>query len=95
MNSTLRNVSFLVLLVFTASGAMLAQGGTAAISGQVTDETGALVPGVEILIENLEMGFTRTVVTEAVNTNNTKKEIKPQWIRACCRRNHESVAKVG
>lgn len=37
---------------------------SAAISGQVTDDTGALVPGLEILIENLEMGVTRTLVTD-------------------------------
>ena len=35
----------------------------AAISGQVTDDTGALVPGLEILIENLGMGVTPTLVT--------------------------------
>jgi len=36
---------------------------TGKISGTVTDESGALIPGVEVLVLNSDTGSTRTLVT--------------------------------
>ena len=36
---------------------------TGKISGTVTDESGALIPGVEVLVMNTDTGSTRTLVT--------------------------------
>jgi hypothetical protein len=43
--------------------ALLAQSGTTGISGTVSDQTGAAVPGATLTITNPETGFTRTTVS--------------------------------
>src|SRR5262245_2135281 len=43
----------------------LAQGGTGQIGGRVTDEQGAVVPGVTITLVNQATGVQRTTVTDA------------------------------
>ena len=45
-----------------------AQTTTGTILGTVTDETGAVMPGVAISIENLDTGLTRTLVTGDLGT---------------------------
>jgi outer membrane receptor protein involved in Fe transport len=42
-----------------------AQVTTGAISGSISDTTGAIVPGVQVSLQNEETGVTRTVVTDA------------------------------
>jgi hypothetical protein len=42
----------------------LAQGTSATILGVVTDETGGVLPGVEVTVTNLEQGTTRTTITD-------------------------------
>ena len=54
-------VGLLILLVHPFT---LAQLSRATISGTVTDESGAILPGVSITIENLEMGTTRETVAD-------------------------------
>src|SRR5688572_21993905 len=49
------------ILVFFTSG--LAQLNTAAISGTVADQTGAVIPGVGIVIKNVETGVSRNLIT--------------------------------
>ncbi|MBI2189261.1 MAG: TonB-dependent receptor [Acidobacteria bacterium] len=54
-----------VLLVGTAAWAQLS---TAQISGRVTDESGAVLPGVTVTATQPGTGFTRTVVTGGTGT---------------------------
>ncbi len=54
-------VGFLILLVHPFT---LAQHSRATISGTVTDESGAILPGVSITIENLDMGTVRETVAD-------------------------------
>ena len=41
---------------------------TAQLSGTVTDESGAVLPGVTVTVTQTDTGFARTVVTEASGT---------------------------
>src|SRR3989441_5057946 len=47
---------FLLLLLFT-------QVNTATISGTVHDESGAVLPGASVVIQNQDTGISRTIVT--------------------------------
>lgn len=51
------------LLIWNSSGS--AQVTTATVSGIVTDETGAVLPGVQVAVENTATGAQRTIVTDA------------------------------
>ncbi len=51
-------------LVAIATTAVSAQVGTAIVSGTVRDDTGAVLPGASVTVKNLDMGVTRTVVTD-------------------------------
>src|SRR6185503_18290539 len=51
-----------LMLLLTAAGAW-AQLSTAQLSGQVTDESGAVLPGVTVTATQTDTGATRTVVT--------------------------------
>jgi Carboxypeptidase regulatory-like domain len=54
-------VAFLSCALFTACGLLSAQtGGTGAISGAITDATGALVVGAQVKITDSATGYTRT-----------------------------------
>lgn len=46
------------------TGQLLAQAVYGTISGTVTDETGAVLPGVEVTIDNVEKGVSWTVITD-------------------------------
>jgi hypothetical protein len=59
-----RVVLALVLLATTTSPA-LAQITSATISGTIKDETGGVLPGVDVVITNLETGLTRTGVSDS------------------------------
>jgi hypothetical protein len=56
-----------VLIALAASaltaGAALAQAPTAQISGRVTDSSGGVLPGVDIVVTNTDTGLTRSTVT--------------------------------
>lgn len=58
--------AFICSLVVTSllSVASSAQSVSATISGTVTDETGAVLPGVEVSFTNLDRGTTRTTVSD-------------------------------
>jgi outer membrane receptor protein involved in Fe transport len=43
---------------------MLAQGTSASISGAVMDETGGVIPGVTVIVTNLNQGTSRTLVSD-------------------------------
>src|SRR5437867_8917064 len=54
-----------LLLAFAASPApALAQATTGTISGTVTDESKAVLPGATVTVKNVETGSTRTLVTD-------------------------------
>ena len=57
-------VGVLSLLLFPLAKSAQAQSTAAGIVGTITDETGAVLPGVEVLVKNPATGLTRTVVTE-------------------------------
>src|SRR3990172_9218861 len=63
MRRRLAGLVWILLLCWGFSGR--AQVTTGAISGSVSDSTGAMIPGVQIVLQNEETGITRTVVTDA------------------------------
>src|SRR6266446_3671814 len=52
-----------LVLIALSSGLMFAQGFSAAISGVVHDTTGAVVPGVSVIVKHVESGLMRTATT--------------------------------
>jgi hypothetical protein len=61
----LRVFSIGVLGTLLTTGAAWAQLSTAQLSGRVTDESGAVLPGVSVTALQTDTGFTRSVVTDA------------------------------
>ena len=57
-----RAVAVLILLAIMGQGSLRAQS-TGTISGTVADATGAVVPGAEITVRNVETGITRVLTT--------------------------------
>ncbi len=55
---------FSLTLAGLLSAAALGQAASATISGTVQDETGGVLPGVEVLVTNLDRGTTRTTVSD-------------------------------
>ena len=55
----------LLLILLLVPAALLAQTGSAALGGRVSDDSGAALPGVTITATNNATGFTRSVVTGA------------------------------
>ncbi|SVE45459.1 uncharacterized protein METZ01_LOCUS498313, partial [marine metagenome] len=51
------------VVIFLVSGVAWSQVTRGRISGTVSDETGALIPGVEVTATNVDTGGTRTVLT--------------------------------
>jgi hypothetical protein len=60
--------SVLAALLLVAAAPLLAQQGTAAITGKITDEQGAILPGVNIVLTNEETGVFREVTTSTEGT---------------------------
>ena len=67
LKSSLGVVVFAVCLLGVAPP-LLAQQGTAGISGKVTDEQGAVLPGVSIVLTNEATGATREITSSAEGT---------------------------
>ncbi|MDX2030072.1 MAG: TonB-dependent receptor [Blastocatellia bacterium] len=65
---TLRISSFLLLFALVSLGSQAQTSTTGAVTGQVTDAAGAVVPGVNITITNQATGESRTAVTTAEGT---------------------------
>src|SRR5262245_13330771 len=63
-----RVVSLLALMAIMLSAPLFAQQGTSQISGNVTDEQGAVLPGVAIIVTNEETGVFREVTSSEEGT---------------------------
>src|SRR5262249_2487969 len=61
--STLSALTVLLLGVTLASVSATAQLTTGTITGSVTDESKALIPGVDVTVRNTETGLTRTTLS--------------------------------
>ncbi len=58
------SVCFLLAVVLSLSASpLLAQGGTGKVEGTVADSTGAVLPGVEVTIANVDTGQSRMAIT--------------------------------
>src|SRR4030081_2766641 len=57
-------LGFLFLTLLAAPLGARAQATTGTISGTVTDESKAVLPGVTVVVRNIETGATRTLVTD-------------------------------
>src|SRR5712691_13508068 len=58
-------VTLVVVLLATTASLAVAQITSATISGTIKDETGGVLPGVDVVIRNVETGLTRRVVTDS------------------------------
>ena len=65
MGRVLRNCSLAAVFVLFTGAFASAQLSTAQLSGRVSDESGAVLPGATITVTQTETGFTRTDVTDA------------------------------
>ena len=63
MNRSLRNFSVVGLTLLLTCSLAWAQA-TAGLAGRVTDESGAVLPGVTVTATQTDTGFTRSVVTD-------------------------------
>ena len=61
----MHSACWLVLMVFCFAAPAMAQTETATISGLITDDTGAVVPGAEVKLQSVERG-----TVESTTTNN-------------------------
>jgi len=61
---SLLSVATLMLLILSGMQTLQGQGTSATLSGIVEDETGGVLPGVSISVQNLETGAVRTAVTD-------------------------------
>ena len=65
-------IAFGLLLSFAIHGSLVpatyAQGTTATLSGIISDQTGAVIPGVRVAVINLAQGFQRATVTGTEGT---------------------------
>ena len=64
VSSRLIRVVIVTLLFLPFHRAAVAQTGTATLNGQVTDESGAVLPGVTVIAMQTETGFRREAVTD-------------------------------
>src|SRR5216117_3365504 len=67
MKGSLKSFSCVVLSLLVMSGVARAQG-TAQLNGKVTDESGAVLPGVTVTGTQTDTGASRAVVTDETGT---------------------------
>src|SRR5947207_14098423 len=67
MRRTIHDVVVCAFVLLLISSLAWAQA-TAELNGRVTDESGAVLPGVTVTATQTDTGFTRTVATEANGT---------------------------
>src|SRR5262249_40310114 len=57
-----------LILLMTAASPALAQITAATISGTIKDQTGAVLPGVDVTVKNVDTGLNRSAVTDGSGT---------------------------
>ena len=83
MRRVLRNLFHAAVVVLLASAIVHGQGSTAQISGTVRDQSGGVLPGVDVTVTQTDTGFTRSVVTdESGNYTLTNLPIGPYRLQA-------------
>ena len=68
MKRLLRVTSLVAFSVLLSGAVVSAQLSTAQLSGRVTDESGAVLPGVTVTATQTATGLTRSIVTDADGT---------------------------
>src|SRR5438093_3029630 len=68
MDSHVRKVVWLVIFAMCVQG--FAQGNTGRVLGNISDPTGALIPGATVTITDVDRGTSRTVVTDEAGAYN-------------------------
>ena len=68
MRRLLRVVSLVAFLILFGAASARAQLSTAQLSGRVTDESSAVLPGVTVTVTQSDTGFTRSDVTDVSAT---------------------------
>ena len=64
--TTIRLLALIAVLALLVPGVMFAQSTTTgAVSGTVTDQSGAVLPDVSVTLKSTEKGFTQTAKTNA------------------------------
>ncbi len=66
----MRRFGWIMLLVSTLHVVAAAQETTGTITGVVTDQSGGVLPGVTVTVQNIDTGLTRTVVTNETGIYN-------------------------
>jgi YD repeat-containing protein len=61
----MRSVLIAVALILASASTGFSQITSATISGTVKDQTGAVLPGVDVVVKNIDTGLTRSIVTGA------------------------------
>lgn len=64
----LKTVLLAACITACAAGSLLAQSNTGRITGTVTDGTGAVIPGVDVVVKNPQTNLSRTAVTNESGT---------------------------
>src|SRR5688572_20338819 len=68
MSNSLRRRFLLLFLLISVATLLRAQTTTGRIVGTVTDESGAVIPGVEVVVRNPATGLVRNVLTNESGT---------------------------
>jgi hypothetical protein len=61
---TIKTVALWMALILLFQGLVFAQGRMGSLSGTVRDESGAVIPGLTIIIRNVDIGLVRTLITD-------------------------------
>ena len=61
----MRSVLLAVAFIFAFSLPGIAQITSATVSGTIKDQTGAVLPGVDVVVKNVDTGLTRSIVSDA------------------------------
>jgi len=80
MRNSIRWILLLVLLSFAGTGVVVAQSvNSGDIRGSVTDPTGALIPGVTVMVMNTDTGVSKDFVTNSDGLYDTNSIVPGQY----------------
>ena len=67
---TVRMTAFVCICIMVFCSVVFSQGSAGRILGNITDQTGAVIPGVTVTIRDVDRGTTRTVITDEAGVYN-------------------------